>query len=271
MVSLTMCSSFFAPSRSVLHHFSVPLLSFKLIAKFFCLHFDLPSSGVTRCISSTESPPCSLTVEELTVVDNQNKNTAEVNTNEDVDRVQEDLQSKVSKPLQFGEVEKLSWIGVAFVLSGSATIITWYVLNEIRKSVARPLTVELNYRGKLYAIFSAKWLYLSSVVLFETGSALCGAALTMNVFIVGRAIAGLGGSGMYLGCLNLLSVTTSIQQRPQYIALTGITWGSRTVLGPVVGGAFAQSTHATWRWAFYINLCIGVAFLPIYIAYLPEM
>lgn len=110
----------------------------------------------------------------------------------------------VQSPLvqQFGEVEKLSWIGVAFVLSGSATIITWYVLNEIRESVARPLTVELNYRGKLYAIFSAKWLYLSSVVLFETGSALCGAALIMNVFIVGRAIAGLGVGSI---CLSLLA------------------------------------------------------------------
>jgi MFS family permease len=109
----------------------------------------------------------------------------------------------VQSPLvqQFGEVEKLSWIGVAFVLSGSAAI-TWYVLNEIRESVARPLTVELDYRGKLYAIFSAKWLYLSSVVLFETGSALCGAALTMNVFIVGRAIAGLGVGSI---CLSLLA------------------------------------------------------------------
>ena len=54
------------------------------------------------------------------------------------------------------------------------------------------LTDEMIYRGKLYGIYSAKWLYLSSVVLFEAGSALCGAAPSMNAFIVGRAIAGLG-------------------------------------------------------------------------------
>lgn len=37
-----------------------------------------------------------------------------------------------------------------------------------------------------------------------------------------------------------------------------------------VGGAFSENTHATWRWAFYINLCIGGAFAPIYIFCLPR-
>lgn len=36
-----------------------------------------------------------------------------------------------------------------------------------------------------------------------------------------------------------------------------------------VGGAFAESS-ASWRWAFYINLCIGAAFAPIYLLYLPR-
>ncbi|KAJ5673212.1 major facilitator superfamily transporter [Penicillium longicatenatum] len=198
----------------------------------------------------------------------------------DVDYVQEDVQARVSKPIwllivltmlsstflfsldntivadvqspiikKFGEVGKLSWLGVAFVLASSATMVTW---------------------GKLYGIFSAKWIYVTSVVLFEAGSAVCGAAPNMNAFIIGRAIAGLGGAGMYLGCLTLLSITTSVRQRPTYMALTGITWGSGTVLGPVVGGAFAQNVHTTWRWAFYINLCIGAVFAPVYIFFLPR-
>jgi MFS family permease len=36
-----------------------------------------------------------------------------------------------------------------------------------------------------------------------------------------------------------------------------------------VGGAFAENKATTWRWAFYINLCIGAAFAPIYFYYLP--
>lgn len=45
----------------------------------------------------------------------------------------------------------------------------------------------------------------------------------MNALIIGRAVAGLGGSGLYLGCLTLVEVTTSIRQRPIYMAFTGIS------------------------------------------------
>jgi MFS family permease len=53
--------------------------------------------------------------------------------------------------------------------------------------------------GKLYGNFEIKWLIIGSVILFEAGSALCGAAPTSNALIVGRVIAGIGGSGMYIG------------------------------------------------------------------------
>lgn len=53
--------------------------------------------------------------------------------------------------------------------------------------------------GSLYGAFDIKGLYLASIVLFEVGSAVCGAAPTMNAMIVGRVVAGVGGAGMYLG------------------------------------------------------------------------
>jgi MFS family permease len=95
--------------------------------------------------------------------------------------------------------------------------------------------------------------------MFELGSAVCGAAPSMDALIIGRAIAGVGGSGMYVGVMTLLSVTTTIHERPMYIGMTGLTWGAGTVLGPIIGGAFADSP-ATWRWAFYINLVVGGIF-----------
>lgn len=125
------------------------------------------------------------------------------------------------------------------------------------------------YRGKIYAQFDAKILYLITVFFFEAGSAICGAANTMDALIIGRAICGFGGAGMYLGVMTLLSVTTTEHERPTYIGFTGITWGLGTVLGPIIGGAFTDSS-AGWRWAFYINLVIGALFAPVWFLYLPR-
>jgi MFS family permease len=53
--------------------------------------------------------------------------------------------------------------------------------------------------GKLYGMFEIKWLIIASIIAFEAGSALCGAAPTADALIVGRVIAGIGGAGMYIG------------------------------------------------------------------------
>lgn len=121
----------------------------------------------------------------------------------------------------------------------------------------------------MYGQFDPKWLYIFCVLGFEVGSAVCGAAPSMNALIIGRAVAGLAGAGMYLGVIMLLSIFTTPTERPAYFGLLGATFGLGTMLGPIIGGAFADSS-ATWRWAFYINLVIGGAFAPVYLLYLPS-
>lgn len=88
--------------------------------------------------------------------------------------------------------------------------------------------------GKAYGIFNIKLIYITNIMLFEVGSALCGAAPTMPALIVGRVIAGVGGSGMYSGTLTYVSVTTSMKERPAYLAGSTVVWGIGSVLGPVV-------------------------------------
>lgn len=73
--------------------------------------------------------------------------------------------------------------------------------------------------GKFYGLFDAKWLYISSCVVFMAASALCGGAPNMNAEIVGRVFAGAGGNGMYLGVMTLLSGHTNPQERPIYLGL----------------------------------------------------
>ena len=133
---------------------------------------------------------------------------------------------------QFNDVERLPWFGVGFGL-GSTAVLPW---------------------GKAYGIYSVKTLFISTVILFEAGSALCGAAPNVNALIVGRVLAGVGGSGMYSGCLTYISVTTSNLERPIYMAGVAVAWGAGTVIGPIVGGAFAGSS-ATWRWVRYRPYC----------------
>ncbi|KAB5539589.1 major facilitator superfamily domain-containing protein [Coniochaeta sp. 2T2.1] len=151
--------------------------------------------------------------------------------------------------LRFGEPEKLAWIGVGFPLGSIAVILSL---------------------GKAYGIFDMKRLFITSLILFEGGSALCGGAPSINALIVGRVAAGAGGAGMYLGGLNIVTGLTTEHERPLYLALHGVSWGTGTILGPVVGGALAGSS-ATWRWAFYINLVICAVFAPIYLLLIPAM
>ncbi|KAE8445897.1 hypothetical protein EG329_012676 [Mollisiaceae sp. DMI_Dod_QoI] len=148
----------------------------------------------------------------------------------------------------FDAVSKLSWLSVAFLIGAAATNLVW---------------------GKVFGQFESKWTYILCVTLFEVGSAVCGAAPTINALIVGRAICGVGGSGMYVGVMTLLAATTTMHERPMYVGGTGLTWGLGTVLGPIIGGAFTDSS-AGWRWSFYINLCIGAACAPVYLFMLPR-
>jgi MFS family permease len=73
--------------------------------------------------------------------------------------------------------------------------------------------------GKIYGLFNVKWVYIFSVILFEAASALCGGSPNMSAMIVGRVFAGVGGIGMYIGTMTLLSVNTSDQERPAYLSL----------------------------------------------------
>lgn len=70
--------------------------------------------------------------------------------------------------------------------------------------------------------------------------------------------------------LNLITRFTTLRERSAFMGMTGLTWGAGTILGPVIGGAFADSS-ATWRWAFYINLVILAALAPIYFIWLPSI
>ncbi|KAJ5655541.1 hypothetical protein N7507_007491 [Penicillium longicatenatum] len=158
-----------------------------------------------------------------------------------------DVQPAIIK--EFDDLAMLPWLSVAFMLGAASTLLIW---------------------SKGYGLLNCKWLYIITTLIFEVGSAVCGAAPSMNALIVGRTICGLGGAGMYLGVMTILSMLTSPKERPMYLGMVGLVWGVGTVLGPIIGGAFTDSS-ATWRWAFYINLCIGGLFAPVFFFMIPNV
>lgn len=67
--------------------------------------------------------------------------------------------------------------------------------------------------GQFFQVFNAKWCYILGILVFEVGSAVCGAAANITVLILGRAIAGIGSTAIYTGTLFLISVNTSEHER----------------------------------------------------------
>ena len=70
--------------------------------------------------------------------------------------------------------------------------------------------------GRLYTFYSLKTVYIVSIVIFEIGSALCGAAPNSEALIVGRAIAGVGSAGIFAGSLIIVAYTVPLAKRPVY-------------------------------------------------------
>lgn len=105
------------------------------------------------------------------------------------------------------------------------------------------------------AMFPSKHVMLFAVTAFEFGSGVCGAAPNMIALILGRAIAGFGGSGIIASCIIILSEMTTLKQRAIYMGFIGISLTIAPALGPFAGGVL--SDDISWRWCFYINLPIG--------------
>ncbi|RVD82123.1 uncharacterized protein DFL_006557 [Arthrobotrys flagrans] len=142
---------------------------------------------------------------------------------------------------EFNSLGDVGWYGSAYLITGCGFM---------------PLS------GKIYTFYPTKWVFLAQIIFFEVGSALCGWAPDSTSFIVGRAIAGAGSSGIFTGAIVMLTDAVPLHKRSTFMGAFGGVFGVSGVIGPIMGGAFAQ--HATWRWSFWINLPIGaVAFIII--------
>jgi EmrB/QacA subfamily drug resistance transporter len=104
--------------------------------------------------------------------------------------------------------------------------------------------------------FGAKPVYLTSLVLFVAGSALCGFATSSTELIFFRVLQGIGG-GMILPIGQLMMAEAAGPKRMgRVMSIVAVPAMLAPILGPTIGGLILDNT--TWRWIFFVNLPIGV-------------
>lgn len=77
---------------------------------------------------------------------------------------------------------------------------------------------------------------------------ICGVATSSKMLIVGRAIAGMGSSGLMNGALTIVSACVPLEKRALYIGGTFSVAQIGLVVGPLIGGALTE--YASWRVRF---------------------
>jgi EmrB/QacA subfamily drug resistance transporter len=137
---------------------------------------------------------------------------------------------------------------------------------ELHSTIAQIQWVVTGYMLSLAAVipitgwaarrFGAKRVYITSVVLFTAGSALCGLATSTTELIIFRVIQGVGG-GMILPIGQLMMAEAAGPKRMgRVMSIVAVPAMLAPILGPTIGGLILD--NASWRWIFFVNLPIGV-------------
>ena len=113
--------------------------------------------------------------------------------------------------------------------------------------------------GKLSDEFGRKLIFMAGISMFIVGSIIDGFSLNLSQMLVGRVIQGFGAAMASPSTLSILTTTFTGKSRNVAFGIWGATAGAAAVLGPVLGGYF--TTYISWRWAFFINIPIGIAAL----------
>jgi EmrB/QacA subfamily drug resistance transporter len=141
-------------------------------------------------------------------------------------------------------------------LSLQAWVTTAYLITS---TIATPIY------GKLGDLYGRKKLFMFAISVFIAGSALCSFATSMYMLAAFRAVQGIGAGGLFTLVLAIIGDIVSPRERARYTGYFMATFGTSSVLGPVIGGFFADHGAILgltgWRWVFLVNVPIGIAAL----------
>jgi EmrB/QacA subfamily drug resistance transporter len=141
---------------------------------------------------------------------------------------------------ELGGLDKLSWVVTAYMVTATAMTPLW---------------------GKISDMYGRRLIFQAAIVIFLAGSLLSGLSQDIGQLIVFRAIQGIGGGGLFALAMATMGDIVPPRERGKYGGYFGAVFGVSSVLGPVLGGFFADGPG--WRWIFYINIPIGIAALVV--------
>ncbi|ANB59010.1 drug resistance MFS transporter, drug:H+ antiporter-2 family protein [Anoxybacillus sp. B7M1] len=136
---------------------------------------------------------------------------------------------------ELGGIGLMTWLTTAYMLTSTAVV---------------PIA------GKLADLLGRRVVYVSGLVIFMVGSALCGMAHHMTELIIYRGLQGIGGGIMMPMAMIIIGDLFTGKERAKWQGVFGGLYGLASILGPQVGGWIVD--HMSWEWVFYINLPVGI-------------
>jgi EmrB/QacA subfamily drug resistance transporter len=178
----------------------------------------------------------------------------------------------------FAGLERRVWVVSGVIVLGTVmSILDTTIVNVALDTLAREFHTSLSNiqwvsTGYLLALatsipvtgwaidrFGAKRVWMTSIVLFLTGSALSGAAWSIESLIIFRALQGLGGGLLMPVGQTVVAHVAGPRRMGRVMSIIGVPMLLGPVLGPVLGGLLIDDVG--WRWIFFVNLPVGAVAL----------
>ena len=162
-----------------------------------------------------------------------------------------------------GTVVNVALPALQLALHATLAEVQWVV-----ESYALALGAALLTGGSLGDLYGRRKVFAIGVLIFSVASIWCGFSRTIGELITARGLQGIGGALLVPNSLALISGSFPDEERGRAIG----TWSGFTsitaAIGPVLGGWLVQ--HASWRWAFFINVPFAAIVLAITVLRVPE-
>ncbi|MBN9232283.1 MULTISPECIES: MFS transporter [Phyllobacteriaceae] len=121
--------------------------------------------------------------------------------------------------------------------------------------------------ARLLGLAGPRGAYLVAALIFALGTLICGFAPSMPALLAGRAVQGFGGGFLFALSYAMIRIVFPETLWPRAMGLVSGMWGVATLIGPAIGGIFAE--YGVWRAAFWSLAPVAVLFAVMAVAILP--